>query len=97
MMKKLIGKNIIIRTVGFYYLGKLEDIDTEIKPMLVLSQACWLADTGPDVADQWGNVLENGFSSNAEIEIYPKGLVYIPLDGLLDMTEWGHDLPKSSQ
>lgn len=80
-----LGKNYLIRTVTMIQLGTLIDItDKE----LVLSNACWVADTG-----RFNEALKNGKLN--EVEMFQRNVI-VGRGGLIDATEWIHELPKNS-
>ena len=81
-----IGKNYLIRTVTMIQLGKLEKVtDKE----LVLSEACWVADTG-----RFHQALEKGTLN--EIEMFQRNVI-VGRGSIIDATEWLTDLPKISK
>jgi hypothetical protein len=81
-----IGKCYLIRTVTFYYVGKLISItDSD----LVLEQASWISDTG-----RFSNALTSGVFN--EVEPYPNK-VMVNRDVIVDYCEWDHDLPKEQK
>ena len=81
-----INKNYLIRTVTMYQLGKLINVTEQ---ELLLSDACWVADTG-----RFSVALETG--ELQEIEMF-KNNVIINRSSIIDATEWLHDLPKISK
>jgi hypothetical protein len=89
MLNLFKGKAVVIRTVTFHYMGRLEDYDASF---LQLSDASWLADSR-----RWSDFLRDGPSPQAEIEAYPDGVVLIPRGPITDICEWRHPLPRSSQ
>lgn len=77
----VVGQQYLIRTVTFYYTGKLEAVtDTD----LVLSNAAWIADTG-----RFGECLKTG--SLNEVEPFV-GNVIVSRGVLVDATVWPHKL-----
>ena len=67
-------------------LGKLKKVtDKE----LVLSEACWVADTG-----RFNEALEKG--TLKEVEMFQRDVI-VSRGGIIDATEWLTDLPKNSQ
>lgn len=81
-----IGKNYLIRTVTMIQLGKLKAItDKE----LLLSDACWVADTG-----RFNEALEKG--TLKEVEMFQRDVI-VGRGGIIDATEWLSDLPKTSK
>lgn len=78
-----VGKQYLIRTVTFFYTGKLESVtDTD----LVLSTAAWIADTG-----RFATCLKTGELS--EVEPFT-GNVIVPRGAIVDATVWMHKLPE---
>ena len=81
-----IGKNYLIRTVTMIQLGKLKKVtDKE----LVLSEACWVADTG-----RFNEALEKG--TLKEVEMFQRDVI-VGRGGIIDATEWIIDLPKTTK
>ena len=81
-----IGLNYLIRTVTMIQLGKLIKVtDKE----LVLSEACWVADTG-----RFSEALKEG--SLKEVEMFRRNVI-VSRGGIIDATEWLADLPKISK
>lgn len=81
-----VNKNYLIRTVTMIQLGKLKKVtDKE----LVLSDACWVADTG-----RFNQALEKGTLN--EVEMF-QGDVIVGRGAIIDATEWLTNLPKLSK
>ena len=79
-----VGKKYLIRTVTFFYTGRLESItDSD----LVLSTAAWIADTG-----RFNECLKIGKLN--EVEPFVNNVI-IPRGVIVDATEWAHQLPES--
>lgn len=83
-MEELLGKNVFIRTVTNFYTGRLAWI---VDGVARLDDAAWIADTG-----RFSIALSKG--SLSEVEPYP-GSCYVSIGAIVDMCEWGHDLPRS--
>jgi len=84
-MKKsafIIGRNYFIRTVTYHIVGKLIDI---YKKELVLTSASWIADSG-----RFNNALKNGIFN--EVEPFVNNVI-VNRSGIIDATEWNHELP----
>ena len=80
-----LGVNYLIRTVTFYYIGRLVSI---LPQELVLVDAAWVADTG-----RFMNALKDG--TLAEVEPYPdEEEVVIGRGSIVDAVRWRHDLPR---
>ncbi len=78
-----VGDAVLIRTVTFYYTGRITAItDTDI----VLEDAAWIADTG-----RFSTALQTG--ALGEVEPYPNG-VTVFRSCVLDVSPWGHKLPR---
>lgn len=90
-----VGEVVFIRTVSFYYLGKIEEILTAesgtVCPGLVLSSCSWVADT-----KRFGDYLA-GKVTDYEVEVYPEGPVFIASSPILDVCRWNNPLPTSSR
>lgn len=81
-----IGKKYLIRTVTMIQLGKLKRVtDKE----LLLSDACWVADTG-----RFNEALEKG--TLKEVEMFQRDVI-VSRGSIIDATEWLTDLPKTSK
>lgn len=81
-----LGAKLFIRTVTYHYTGRVSFLsDKEI----VLSDAAWVASSG-----RFAEALENG--SLSEVEPYP-GLCSINRDVIVDVSPWGHELPRSTK
>lgn len=73
-----IGKMYFIRTVTFYYVGRLLAVtDKE----LVLDQCSWVVDTG-----RFSDALKSGVVS--ENEPFPDGKVIVGRGAIIDATIW---------
>lgn len=72
-----VGKNYFIRTVTHYATGKLEAVHPQ---ELVLSKACWIADTGR-LGDQWDKAPEDMFS---EVEPFGSGQLIVGRGAVID-------------
>ena len=78
-----IGESYLIRTVTFYYTGRIKAItDSD----LLLENAAWIADTGC-----FHNALKTG--DLAEVEPFVTEVI-VPRGGIIDATQWQHDLPR---
>ena len=83
------GKSVLVRCVGFAYVGRLIDVG----PFdLVLEECAWVADTR-----RFHSFLADGPSAEAEIEPYPDGRVCISRTLVQDCSEWRHALPREAQ
>jgi hypothetical protein len=79
-----VGDKVLIRTVTFHYLGKIEKVtDCDI----VLSQASWVADGG-----YFSLTLGEGIKHLKEVEPMPHGAT-INRAAIVDFSPWMHDLP----
>jgi hypothetical protein len=78
-----IGKAYMFVTVTRYYTGKLKWVgDKE----LVITDAAWIAHT-----DRYSKALKTG--ELRSVEPIP-GDVIIGRGGLIEVSEWSHDLPR---
>lgn len=82
-----IGKNYFIRTVTFYYTGKLVKVTAQ---ELVLNDAAWIADTG-----RFANALTSGDFS--EVEPYPASELIIGRGAIIDAWCGVKDLPRTQK
>lgn len=81
-----IGKNYLIRTVTMIQLGTLKKVTQN---ELLLSNACWVADTG-----RFHDALEKGTLN--EVEMFQRDVI-VGRGGIIDATEWLSDLPTISK
>lgn len=81
-MNELIGKDIVVRTVTLYHVGRFVEISPD--GFLVLDDAAWVADTG-----RWSTFLTTGKAN--EVEPFP-GRCYVSLGAVVDVCEWSHAL-----
>lgn len=85
MEKELVGKKLLIRTVTYFSVGKVEQVqDGFIK----LSTASWVADTG-----RFHNAIKDGKLN----EVEPVGEMYVSLGSIVDMFPWQHELPTEQK
>ena len=85
-MKALIGKNVLIRTVTTYHVGRLDSVENKFAR---LAEASWVADTG-----RFGVALASGKLS--EVERFVDD-VFVNVGAIVDVTEWAHPLPSTSK
>ena len=78
----VIGKKYFIRTATYHVLGKLEYIYPK---EFVLSSASWIADSG-----RFNAALVSG--EFQEIEPFVNNVI-VSRGGIIDATEWTHELP----
>jgi len=86
LLTRYLGQAIVVRTVTYHYLGKLEHVTAT---GLLLSDASWLADSG-----RWHLALAEGLIS--EVEPYP-GECVIERGAVVDVSPWPHELPRSAK
>ena len=80
------GKKYVIRTVTMHYVGMLKEVtDTD----LVLLDASWLP-----VQPRWHDFLKNGDLD--EVEPYVDDVI-VCRGGIIDATEWRHELPREQK
>jgi len=79
-----IGKNYFIRTVTFYYTGKLIKVTGK---ELVLEDAAWIADTG-----RFSTALKEG--ELTEVEPYQDGELIIGRGAIIDASIWNNIVPR---
>ena len=79
----VIGKKYFVRTATYHVLGKLEYIYPK---ELVLSSASWIADSG-----RFNAALVSG--EFQEIEPFVNNVI-VSRGGIIDATEWTHELPS---
>lgn len=78
-----LGKNVFIRTVTHYYLGKIVHVSEE---EIVLKDCSWIADTG-----RFSEAMKNGTAN--EVEPYPDGvLVSVNRGAIVDVSSWSSAL-----
>lgn len=83
----LVGKKVLIRTVTFYYTGF---VVAESDRWIVLEDAAWIANTG-----KFSTALKTGQLN--EVEPYPDGAMWVSANAVVDVSEWKHDLPRSTK
>ena len=81
-----VGTAVMIRCVTMYYTGRIVALDDR---EVLLTDAAWIADTG-----RFGEALATGKLN--EVEVYP-GTVSVARGSILDVTEWRHDLPRTTR
>ena len=77
-----VGKSYFIRTATYHVIGQLDEIYTK---ELVLSSASWIADSG-----RFNAALVSGNFN--EIEPFVNNVI-VSRGGIIDATEWTHELP----
>lgn len=82
-----VGSNVFVRTVTMHYTGRLAEVTAG---ELVLEDAAWIADSG-----RFHVALMKGELN--EVEPFPNGRVIVPRGGLIDVSIWKHDLPRSAK
>ena len=83
LLDAYLGQAVFIRTVTHHYTGRLVAAD---ETFLSLEDAAWIADDG-----RFADCLANGTPS--EVEPYP-GACLVAVGAVLDVSPWGHDLPR---
>jgi len=76
----LIGRSLLIRTVTYFMLGR---VDAIVDGFMVLSTASWVADTG-----RFMQAIQNGTLN----EVEPVGIAYVQIASIVDMFPWVHSL-----
>lgn len=82
-----VGKNYFIRTVTFYYTGRLVRV---LANELVLEEVAWIADTG-----RFSDALVSGDFS--EVEPFQAGEIIIGRGSIVDASEWQKPLPRTQK
>lgn len=82
----VLGEKYFIRTATYFHLGRLIEVTGK---WLVLSEASWIADTG-----RFYDFLKNGNCN--EYESFQDD-VYVPIDSIIDVTIWRHELFKGNK
>lgn len=85
MQKELVGKKLLIRTVTYFSVGKVEQVEDGF---IKLSTASWVADTG-----RFANAIKDGKLS----EVEPVGEMFVSLGSVVDMFPWEHELPTEQK
>jgi len=84
-LAKLVGRDVIIRTVTHTLIGTLTEVSDDV---LTLLDASWIADSG-----RWADALRDGTLS--EVEPFPGGAeVCVGRGAVVDLTRWDHALPR---
>lgn len=81
----VVGKAYLIRTVTFHLLGKIERISGNF---LVLSEACWVADSG-----RFSKAIKEGELNEVEFV----GDAIVSMTAIVDGFPWTHKLPKETK
>ena len=77
-----LGKKYFIRTATYHVVGQLNEI---YQKELVLTSASWIADSGRFNAALVSGIFE-------EIEPFVNDVI-VSRGGMIDATEWTHELP----
>lgn len=81
-----VGKNVFIRTVTMYYVGRVQSFENGL---IELRRASWVAETG-----RWSGSLQTG--KLREVEPYPEGLpCFVSPRSVVEILEWKHPLPTA--
>jgi hypothetical protein len=83
---KYIGKAVFIRTVTHHHTGRVVAISGDV---ITLADAAWVADDG-----RFADMLKTGKPS--EVEPFVDN-VDVNMAAAIDVTLWGHPLPKEQQ
>lgn len=86
LLDSYIGEAVFVRTVTHHYTGRLVAVDDVF---LRLEEAAWIADDG-----RFTQALADGMLS--EVEPYP-GACLVAIGSVVDLCEWGHDLPRTQK
>jgi hypothetical protein len=78
------GQPVFIRTVTHYFLGKIQKL---FQNEVVLSDATWVADTGPYAEFLKGNMNSTKYEKIGNI-------CYVARGGIIDITPWPGELPR---
>lgn len=80
-----VGKSYFIRTVTYHILGKVERISGDF---IVLSDACWVADSG-----RFSEAIKDGELNEVEFV----GDAIVSINAIADGFPWLHKLPKETK
>jgi len=80
-----VGKSYLIRTVTFFWLGRVTRV---VGGFLVMDDASWVADTGR---------YHKATSVDALNEVEPVGRAYVGLGSIVDARDWIGDLPSDAK
>lgn len=80
------GEKYFIRTATYFQLGRLKEVCGK---WLILEEASWIADTG-----RFYDFLKDGKCN--EYEAFQDDVI-IPIDSIIDVTKWDHDLFKGKK
>lgn len=80
-----IGEAYFIRTVTYHFIGKIKEIKGKF---LLLSDACWVADSG-----RFHEALEKGTLSEVEY----METAFVNMDTIVDASPWKNKIPKDSK
>lgn len=85
MLKSLVGTKKLIRTVTYFILGEIVEVEGSF---VRVDKASWVADTG-----RLGDAIKHGKLSESE---YIGDGVVVNLDSAVDILPWAHDLPTAT-
>jgi hypothetical protein len=80
-----VGKSYFIRTVTYHLIGKVEKVCGDF---LVLSDACWVADSG-----RFSKAIKDGELNEVEFV----GDAIVSITSVCDAFPWVHKLPKETK
>lgn len=87
MAKRMqVGDKVLIRTVLFHHIGRIESID---ETDIILGEASWLAES-----ERFGETLRTG--AVRELEALPDGCG-VRQSSIIDWFPWTHELPTESK
>ena len=90
-VKALEGQAVFVRTVTFYYTGRIRKVTED--GFIILTEAAWVPST-----NRWANVLVKGGEELREVEPYPDDLpVLINMAGVIEILPWRFDLPREQK
>ena len=89
--KDLVGQPVFVRTVTFYYIGRLRVVSED--GFYVLTEASWIPST-----NRWANVVYRGVDELREIEPYPDSTpALINKDTVVEILPWKFPLPREQK
>lgn len=87
----LVGNPVFVRTVTFYYIGRLRTISPD--GFYVLTEASWIPST-----NRWANVMYKGCDELREVEPYPDNVpALINKDTVVEILPWNFPLPREQK
>ena len=86
MLDSLVGTKKLIRTVTYFILGEIVEVEGSF---VKVDKASWVADTG-----RLGEAIKRGELN--EVEFVGDGVI-VNLESAVDILPWAHELPTATK